>query len=68
MAVRSQQEEALRVLIRHCAIEAFETEETLRIAVCTLPYCVPVEGGCPVCEIVVCLPNGVVVREDRRGH
>ena len=66
MEVKSAQEETLRELIRHCGVEAFETDKALRIAVCTLPYCVPIAGGCPLCEIVTVLPNGVVARETRR--
>ena len=66
MAVKSAQEETLRVLICRCGIEAFDTDEALRIAVCTLPYCTPVPNGCPLCEIVTVPPNGVVTRETRR--
>lgn len=67
MELTQERKEMLETLIARATVEAFDTGEQLRIAVC-VPPCLAIRGvDCPLCEIVTVLPNGTVVRETK-GH
>lgn len=67
MELSEDRKEMLASLIARATMEASMTEEPVRIAVC-MPPCMAMCGvDCPLCELVIVMPNGTTVRETK-GH
>lgn len=60
--------EAVQDAIADANIRAFQEDDAMMIWVCMAPCVSPPMGclNCPLCELIIVMPNGTVSRETRR--
>lgn len=60
--------EAIQEAIAIARVEAFQQDEVMMIWACMAPCVSPRGGGnCPLCEVILVYPNGIVSRERRNN-